>query len=93
MRAPFCHDEVPVRGLSSQARGLPAKIMRIYKAGRKTYIACVWVVSTPRIKRHVETLLKQLGPEDPPRFIIAPLFNRFGEQYRREPWTSRPLPA
>lgn len=72
--------------LSVKNKGELAKIMRMYKADRKTYIACVWVVSTPRIKRHVETVLKQLGLDDSPRFIIVPLFDSFGEQHQGEPW-------
>lgn len=72
--------------LSVKNQGELARIMRMYKADRRTYKGCVWVVGSPAVKRHIESVAKEIGYEDSKLLVFVPLFDSNGHVHDEYPW-------
>jgi DNA-binding MarR family transcriptional regulator len=72
--------------LTVKNKGEVARIVRMFKQDRQAYAAQVWVVSSPAVKRHIESVFKQLGVDSSPAFRIIPLFDSDGNEHTGHPW-------
>jgi predicted transcriptional regulator len=72
--------------LTVKNKGELARIVRMFKQDRHAYKAQVWVVSSPVVKRHIESVFKQLGVDSSPFYSIIPLFDSDGNEHTGHPW-------